>query len=122
MTSAEALEKYTNAVEALKDNIKENQQLFAAHERLVERKIDAENELRDIADEEFKKGAWLGPISNGTFQVTVAKQDQVFADIETLDAFVKQGVISPEVRNQIVKTQERPLRISITSMPGQHMS
>ena len=86
------------------------------------RKIDAENELRDIADEEFKKGAWLGPISNGTFQVTVAKQDQVFADIETLDAFVKQGVISPEVRNQIVKTQERPLRISITSMPGQHMS
>lgn len=118
MTSAEALERYTSAVEALKDHIKETHQLFDAHQRLVQKKIDAENDLRDAADEEYRAEPWSGPLSNGIFKVTVAKQDQVYADIETLDAFVKQGVISPEVRNQIVKTQERPLRISITSEPN----
>lgn len=107
MSKEAALEKYTKLVEKRNEHIKANKTVFDDHEKIVMDIIDAENDLRD-AVAESKEG-----VSNAEFTVTVTPQKQVWADIETLDKFVASGNITKEMRDMVVKTQDRPPKISI---------
>lgn len=107
MSTHNALEKYTRAMEALNGHIKQNKAVFDAHKRYVESVIDAENELRDAVATENKG------VENSDFEVKVFPQTQTYADIEVIDAMVKEGNINGQMRDRIVKTIKRPLRISI---------
>lgn len=102
-----SLEKYSNAVAALKDHQAANQKVFSAHEQLLGKLIDAENELRDAV------AVAARGVENGQFSVSHIPQTQTWADIDELDQLIAQGKIPGDVRGQIVKTQQRPARITI---------
>lgn len=104
-----ALDKYTAAVEKRNEHITANKSVFTAHEQIVNSIIDAENELRDAVAE---TGAG---VSNEAFRVTLVPQTQTWGDIEEVDKFVAGGKLSKADRDQIVKTQTRPPRITITA-------
>lgn len=106
-----ALDSFTRARQAVEDHVAANKPIFDAHQRLVGNVIDTENALRDAAAEAGKG------LSNGTFNVTVTPQTQVFADIETIDQLIKEGKIDPSLREKIVKTVTRPPRITIGKSP-----
>jgi len=103
-----SLDKYSNAVNAMKAHQESNQAVFDEHKRLVLKIIDAENELRD-AVAESKEG-----VENLYHKVTVTPQTQTFADVEEVDKALGAGYISQSVRDRIVKTVQRPEKISIT--------
>ena len=103
--TASALDRYTAAVEARDQHIRDNQSIFSVHEQIVNRIIDAENELRDGVAEE---GAG---ISNGEFRVTVTPQSQEVCDLEALKANW------PQAAAATVKTFQRPPRITIGRQP-----
>lgn len=107
MSTQKSLEKYTKAFEALEDHRQKHIGIFDAHQALVLTLIDAENELRDDVAE-----GGVG-IENTDFKVTITPQTQVFADVEEVDKLVKDKLISPEIRAKIVKTNQRPPKISI---------
>ena len=108
MDSATSLEKYSKAVQAVKNHQEANSSVFTQHKGLMLQLIDAENELRDAVAE---SGAG---ISDNYTIVTIKPQTQTWSDIEAIDALIAQGKIPSELRSQIVKTQQRPPRISIS--------
>lgn len=105
--AANALDKYSSAVKELKAHISENKPVFDAHEKLTFRVIDAENELRDAVAE-----AGAG-VSNDSHSVIIEPQTQVIADIEVIDKLIQAGKILVS-RDEIVKTNQRPPRITIS--------
>lgn len=104
---ATALDKYTSAMNQLNDHTEKNQTVFNEHKNIMLRVIDAENELRDAVAESN------AGISNGAFRVTVTPQTQTWADIEAIDRLIAAGSIPASLREAIVKTTQRPARISI---------
>lgn len=109
-TPESALEKYTKADQARKAFIEENKAVFDTQSNLVMAIIDAENELRDAVAESGKG------VFNGYYKVSCVPQTQTFADIEVIDQMIGSGIIKKELRDQIVKTNERPPRISISEV------
>jgi hypothetical protein len=107
----QALEKYTKVVEERNKYIESNKAVFDTHEQIAMRIIDAENELRDaVADE--KAG-----VQNESFTVRHVAQTQTYADIEVIDQMVAGGKITAGMRAEIVKTVDRPARVSILPTP-----
>lgn len=105
--SEKALQKYTLVKQEVLDHIEANQPVFSAHEKIVGRLIDAENELRDaVAD--AKQG-----ISNESVIVTYTPQSQTFVDPDAVRA--RQGqVLTPQVISELIVTTERPARVTIS--------
>lgn len=128
MSKASALDKYTGLVDKRNKHIEDNKAVFDAHEKIVMDIIDADNDLRDAVTEDFEslveqaktnkeiKPAADAGLFNGAFKVTVTPQTQTWGDIEELDKLVAEGTISKEVRDRVVKTQNRPPKISITKL------
>jgi hypothetical protein len=110
MDPQNSLSKYSKAVQAVKDHQEKNREVFDAHKNLLMQVIDAEGELRDAVAE---NGA---SISDESTKVTVTPQTQTWADIPTIDALITQGKISATLRTEIVKTQQRPPRITISEV------
>ena len=108
MNAATSLEKYSRAVQAMKDHQEANIAVFDKHKSLMMQVIDADNELRDAVAE---SGAG---ISDNLTKVTITPQTQTWADIETIDRLIAQGKIASALRAEIVKTQQRPPRITIS--------
>ena len=103
-----ALEKYTKVQQERKELIAAHKEVFDKFEAIGLRIIDADNELRD-AISEYGAG-----VENDQWVVTIMPQTQTFADIEVIDEMIANGVqLTPARRSEIVKTVERPLRISI---------
>lgn len=109
MSVQNALEKFTSATNALKDYQDKHEEIFAEARRLGMLIIDAENELRDDVAE-AKEG-----VSNGAFKVSYVPQTQTWADIDVIDEYVFIGTLKKEDRDRIVKTQDRPGRITIVA-------
>jgi len=107
-----ALIAYTSAMDALKGHQEDNKEVFDAHQKLVMNVIDAENVLRDEVAE-LKES-----VSNGQYRASYTPQSQTYADIEEIDRAVSQGIITQEVRSQIVKTVDRAARITIGEIRG----
>ena len=107
MSKESALAKYAKAVEKRDRHIEANKSVFKEHESIVYDVIDAENELRDAVAE---SGSGVSDID---YTVTLTPQTQTWADIETIDKYVANGEIAQKVRDEIVKTQKRPAKISI---------
>jgi ClpP class serine protease len=103
----QALEKYTGAMDALIAHEEANQSVFDAHKVLVNKVIDAENELRD-AVAEAKEG-----VANEQFKATYTPQTQTWADIDTLNASHGK-LLTDALLKEIVKTQDRPGRITVS--------
>ena len=106
MSSVNALEKYTKAMERLEGHIDDNKKIFDDHQKLVFDVMDAENELRDSVAEE------KAPVSNDVFRVTIEPQTQVIFDEEkTLQALKvsREGAIAAGV----LLVNQRPDRITI---------
>jgi len=111
MDTTAALAKYTAAMAQLKSHIASNQGVFDTHQQIVFKVMDAENELRDAVAE-----AGVG-VRNNDYKVTITPQTQTWADIEEIDRiFENTGKVDKSQRDQIVKTQPRPPRISITEI------
>lgn len=110
MTTQSALEKYTRAVENIKKHEIENSSVFERHADLLGKLMDAENELRDEVAE-----AGVG-ISNDSFNVKITPQKQTIADIEEVDKLVSAGILSASMRENIVKTFDRPAKITISRL------
>lgn len=104
--SSTALQKYSNAVAAVKEHKEANAGVFDAHEKLVFAVIDAENELRD-AVAVSKEG-----VSNGMHRVTITPQTQTIVDPDDLKAHQGEA-LTPELIAELTKTYERPPRITI---------
>ena len=102
-----AIDSYTNAVEALEKHKASNPAFVNEHSRLLMAQIDAENELRDAVAES------KAPISNGTYRVTYTPQSQTFADIEEVKKYLDATSADEMTRQRLIKTQERPPRITI---------
>lgn len=112
MSNENALLKYSNAVAALKDHIKDNKTIFDAHQKLVYAVMDAENELRD-AVAETKEG-----VKNETHIVTVTPV--TITQVDPDDVRARQGqALTPEVIGEIIKTIERPPRIVISEVKAE---
>ena len=108
MSKESALEKFTSAKQAIIDHIEQNKSVFEAHERLVGRLIDAENDLRDAVAEAGKG------VSNADYTVTCTPQTQeVWDEQKTCEALrvSKEGAIAAG----LLMVNKRPHRISITS-------
>ena len=110
MNTLTALDKYTKAVRQVKDHQESNSAVFAEHKNLMMTLIDAENELRDAVAE-----AGAG-VSDAFTKVVITPQTQIWADIEAIDKLIAQGKIPSALRDQIVKTQQRPPRITISEV------
>jgi len=110
MDAATSLSRYSEAVQAVEDHRKQNEAVFSAHKALVMRVIDTENDLRDTVAETMES------VSDGDNKVTVTPQTQTWADIAVIDALIASGKIPAELREQIVKTQQRPPRITISAI------
>jgi len=107
-----ALERYANAVQAIKDHIEDNPGVFKTHDSLVGVQIDADNNLRDIVSE-------LGEgVTDGQYNVIVRNVNYETVDIGELDKLVDSGVLSKEVRNRLVKMTNRPAQITISQVRG----
>lgn len=106
MSKETALQRYTSAVGAIEEHIKENKAVFDSHQKLVMAQLDAENALRDAVAEE---GAGC---SNGIFDVTltpmtqtVYNEDKIFSLLSlTRESAVGAGLIT---------INQRPPRITI---------
>lgn len=105
MNSEQALLKYTNAVDAVKDHIEKNKSIFDAHERLVFQVIDAENELRDAV------AASGQGVQNGSHKVTFEKQTQTIFDEDKMKCY-----LSAEEMQKVTTVNERPPRITINEI------
>ncbi len=109
MSKETALDKYTQAVGQMESHIELNKSVFDQHQQLVFRVMDAENELRDAV-------AIAGAgVSDGIHSVTITPQTQTYADIETLNASHGK-LLTDELLKNIIKTQARPARISISKV------
>lgn len=100
------LNAYSNTVDAIKLHVEENKAVFDAHQKLVMRQIDADAVLRDAA-------VVTGSLSNGRHDVTVTPQTMTYGDVEAIDDLIAHGLISPGLRDRIVKTIERPAHVRI---------
>lgn len=107
MSKENSLEKYTKAIDALESHKESNKAVFEEHQKLVFEVIDAENVLRDDVAE-----ANAG-VENGSYKVIVTPQTQTYGDVEAIDKLVADRIISPELRNKIVVTTQRPAKITI---------
>lgn len=112
MSAESALQKYATAKAAVAEHIADNESVFKAHEQLVFKVIDAENEVRD---EVAAAGRGL---SDGLYRVSCDPQTQTFGDIEAIDRLIASGKIPGNLREQIVKTVTRPARITISQLKG----
>ena len=115
MSKTNALGRYARAFEARRDLIERNRPVFDEYERIGMGIIDAENELRDAVSDEAdpKLPNEANGITGDGFNVTYTPQTQTFADIYVIDALIAGGVIPASKRAEIVKTVDRPARISI---------
>lgn len=107
MSKETALQKYANAIEERNEHIAANKSVFEAHERIVFRILDAENELRDevaMANQ---------GVENGLYKVTITPQTQKVYDDEVLSK-----LLQPEEVSQVVKEVTRSPKISITALRG----
>jgi hypothetical protein len=105
-----ALDSYTRATTALADLEKANESIFNTRKQLALRVLDADGELRDAV-------AIAGHgISNRNFEVKYTPNTMTFADIDVIDSLIKEGKISPDLRDKIVKTVDRPPRINIVQV------
>lgn len=107
------IDNYTAAVNAIENHKEDNKSVFDAHQTLLFRLIDAENELRDDAAARHASDEAYTGETNGSHRITVTPQTQTFVDIEKLDAMVASGRISKEIRDELVQTNTRPPRITI---------
>jgi len=98
-----ALEKYATAVAAVKEHSEANSAVFQAHQELLFKVMDAENELRDAVAEDGTG------ISNGLYNVTVTPQEQVVVDTEKLKT-----ILTSEKYAEIVTVNQRPARVMIS--------
>lgn len=105
MSKESALQKYTNAIEERNEHIAQNKPVFDAHERIINKVIDADNELRDAVAEDGKG------IENGLYKVTITPQTQKVYDDEMLSK-----LLQPEELAQVVKEVTRSPKISITAL------
>ena len=101
------LEKYEDAVQAIKDHIAQNKSVFDSHEKLVMAQIQAESDLRDAVQE-----AETG-VSDGMYNVTFEKQTQTFGDVEAIEKLIAGGAIHKTLKGSIIKTVSRPPKILI---------
>lgn len=118
MTNIETkLDRFIAAREAVLESVEKNKAVFDAHQALVMRLMDAENDLRDEAAlaEGLKKGEPTVLASQGGYSVTATPVEQTWADIDELDRAIAEGQATNELRARIVKTQQRPTRVSISS-------
>lgn len=100
------LENYIAAYNALQNHKEANAEVFKAHEQILMRFIDAENELRDYV------AITKQPETSGAFSVTVEEQKQeVYDEEKVLGALgvTKQAAIE----KGYIQVNERPLRIHI---------
>ena len=97
--------KYTNAIDAQKDHMSNNPEVFKENNRLVMAIIDAENELRDAVAE-----SGTG-VSNGSFNVTITPVAQRIYNEDKLHEF-----LSPTQFAQVVNDVTRPARITIGAL------
>lgn len=107
----QAIQKYADAVEAIKEHKEANATVFDAHQKLLFTLMDAENALRDAVAE-----SGTG-VENGKFKVTVTPQTQeVFDEEKTLQALrvTKEGAIAAGV----IMVNQRPPRITISELNG----
>lgn len=108
MSKVNALGKYASAMRARADLIEANKAVFADYERIGMTIIDAESELRDAVAEDKD-----GIVGDG-YQVVYSPQSQTYADIEKIDEMIENGVkLTPGLRAEIVKTVDRPAKITI---------
>ena len=104
-----ALQRYSKIKDELNDHINQNKPIFDAHEKIVMRLIDAENELRDAVAESGQS------IDNGLIRVNVVPQTQTVYDEEKLLTALrvsKEGAIAAG----IIQINQRPPRITIGVM------
>lgn len=107
MSNISALERFTAAQNKRKKLIAENKAIFDEYERIGGEIIDADNALRDSVAES-KEGC-----QNDEWVVSFTPQTQTYADIEKIDQLIAGGVIPASKRDEIVKTVDRPARITI---------
>lgn len=107
MDATQSIAKYSRAVQAMKAHQEENKPVFDRHKELMMQILDADNELRDAVAE---SGA---SISDDFTVVTVTPQTQTFADIVAIDKLIAEGKIPATLRAEIVKTAQRPPRITV---------
>jgi hypothetical protein len=109
MNQTTALQQYTTAVENLKAHQEGNEVVFKEHARLLGLVLDARNQVEDAVAE---SGVGL---ENGMHRVTVTPMTQTIVDPDDLKAHAGQ-TLTPELIDQLVKTQNRPPRITINEM------
>jgi uncharacterized protein YdcH (DUF465 family) len=102
MSTQNSLDKYTRAVEAIKDHQGANKAVFDEHQRLLYNLMDAENELRDAVAESGEG------ISNGSHKVTVVPQTQRIYSEDKLHQY-----LNSEQFADVVNDVTRPPRITI---------
>jgi len=102
MSKENALEKYTQAFEALNDHKVANQGVFEAHQNLLMRLMDAENELRDLVAED-EQG-----LENSKIKVTVVPQTQRMYSEDKMHQY-----LTPIQFADVVSDVKRPPRITI---------
>ena len=105
--SLQLLNNYTKAYNDMIAFQEANKTVFDQNKKNLFAFMDAENALRD--DIEVTQAG----CENDTHVVTVTPQTQTWADIDTLDSYVAKGIITKAIRDDIVKTQKRPSRVSI---------
>lgn len=107
MSKESALQKYANAIEERNEHLEQNKSVFEAHQRIIGKIIDAENELMDAVAESGSG------IENGLYKVTITPQTQKVYDDEALSK-----LLQPEEVDQVVKEVTRSPKISITALRG----
>lgn len=105
--SIQALEAYTRAENARRAFMQEHKDIFDKVEALGMASMDADSALRDAVAEEKES------VQNEHFIVTATPQTQTYADIEVIDNLIAGGIIPAAKRADIVKTVERPIKITI---------
>ncbi len=109
MTTASALQKYTNAVDKRNDHIAQNKGVFDAHEKIVGEVIDAENELRD------EVAASGEGIENGLYKVTTTPQTQeIYDESKVLAALGMTKDVA--IEKGLIVINQRPARITISAL------
>jgi len=101
-----ALQKYSNVKDELNNHINQNKSIFDAHEKIVMKLIDAENELRDAVAESGQG------LNDGLNIVTVTPQTQTVYDEEKILSALrvsKEGAIAAG----LIQINQRPPRITI---------
>jgi hypothetical protein len=108
-----ALEKYTNAVDARNEHMEANKPVFDSHQKLVFAVIDAENELRDeVAGMQglpTDKNSLVA--KNASYEIYFAPQTQRVYDDELLSK-----LLSPEELTKVIKEIPRPTKTIIKAM------